>query len=98
ISATKTNTSTLELANSISIIDSAEIANRNTSSVFELLKNDYGLSFTSQGGPGTLSNIYLRGGSASYTHVLIDGVELNLTSDPNGVYDFAALSSESIER
>lgn len=98
ISATKTNTSTLAIANSISVIDSAEIENRNTASVYELLKNEYGISFTSQGGSGTLSNIYIRGGSASYTHVLIDGVELNLTSDPNGVYDFATLSSENIER
>lgn len=98
ISATKTNTSTLELANSISTIDSAEISNRNTFHLFNLLKNEYGLSFTSQGGPGTLSNIYLRGGSPSFTHVLIDGVEMNLTSDPNGVYDFASLSTENIER
>lgn len=98
ITATKTNTSTLELANSISIIDSAEISNRNTLNLFDLLKNEYGLSTTTQGGPGTLSNIYLRGGSASYTHVLIDGVEMNLTSDPNGVYDFAALSPDNIER
>lgn len=98
VSATKTNTSTLELANSITIIDSAEISNRNTFNLFDLLKNQYGLSTTTQGGPGTLSNVYLRGGSASYTHVLIDGVEMNLTSDPNGVYDFAALSPDNIER
>lgn len=98
ISATKTNNSTLELANSISIIDSAEISNRNTSTIYDLLKTEYGLSFTSQGGPGTLSNIYLRGGSPSYTLVLIDGVEMNLTSDPNGVYDFSALYTDNIER
>ncbi|MFO7526539.1 MAG: TonB-dependent receptor [Ignavibacteriaceae bacterium] len=98
ISATKTNTNTLELANSISIIDSAEIANRNAFNLFDLLKNEYSLSTTTQGGPGTLSNVYLRGGSASYTHVLIDGVEMNLTSDPNGVYDFAALSPDNIDR
>ena len=55
------------------------------------------MSFTSQGGSGTLSNIY-RGGSPSYTHVLVDGVEMNLTSDPNGVYDFSALPTDNIER
>ena len=98
ISATKTKANTLELANSISTIDSAEISNRNSFNLFDLLKNEYGLSTTTQGGPGTLSNIYLRGGSASYTHVVIDGVEMNLTSDPNGVYDFASLSSDNIDR
>ena len=98
ISATKTNSSTLELANSISIIDSVEISNRNAFSLYDLLKNEYGLSFTSQGGSGTLSNVYIRGGSPSYTHVLVDGMEMNLTSDPNGVYDFAALPTDNIER
>ena len=98
ISATKTNSSTLQLANSISIIDSVEISNRNAFSLYDLLKNEYGLSFTSQGGSGTLSNVYIRGGSPSYTHVLVDGMEMNLTSDPNGVYDFAALPTDNIER
>lgn len=98
ITATKTSANTLELANSISIIDSSEIANKSTNGVLDLLKNEYGLNFTSQGGSGTLSNIYLRGGSPSYTHVLIDGVEMNLTNDPSGVYDFASLSTNGIER
>lgn len=98
ISATKTITNTLEIANSISVIDSAEITNRNTLTLYDLLKTEYGLSFTSQGGRGTLSNVYLRGGSPSYTLVLIDGVEMNLTSDPNGVYDFSALWPDNIDR
>lgn len=98
ISATKTNSSTLELANSVSIIDSAEISNRNSMNFIDLLKNEFGLSSTSQGGPGTLSNIYLRGGSASYTLILLDGVEMNMTNDPNGLFDFASLSPDNIER
>ncbi len=96
ISATKNQTSTLELANSITVIDSAEIANRNSSNVFDLLKNEYGISFTSQGGAGTLSNISIRGGNSDYTLVLVDGIEVNLNSDPKNVYDFAFLSSENV--
>lgn len=98
ISATRTSTSTLELASSISIIDSAEISNRNAMNTLDLLKNEYGVSFTTQGGPGSLSNVYIRGGSASYTHVLIDGIEMNMTNDPNGLYDFASLSPDNIDR
>lgn len=79
ITATKTPTNTLELANSISIIDSAQISNSNANSVFDVLKNETGISFTRQGGNGTLSNIYIRGANSSHTLVLIDGVEVNLT-------------------
>lgn len=97
VSATKNRTSTLELANSVTVIDSAEIANRNSYNVFDLLKNEYGVSFTRQGGPGTLSNISIRGGNADYTLVLVDGIEVNLSSDPSNVYDFAFLSTDNIQ-
>lgn len=98
ITATKTRANTIELANSISVIDSTQIVNANSNNVFDVLKNETGISFTRQGGPGTLSNIYLRGANASHTLVLVDGVEVNLTNDPSGVYDFSALPVDNIER
>ena len=97
VSATRTQTSTLELANSVTVIDSAEIANRNSSNVFDLLKNEYGVSYTRQGGPGTLSNINIRGGNSSYTLVLVDGIEVNLNNDPSNFYDFASLSTDNVQ-
>ena len=98
ISATRTNSNTIELANSISIIDAEQISNSNSNNVFDILKNETGISFTRQGGNGTLSNIYLRGANSSHTLVLIDGVELNLTNDPSGVYDFSTLPADNIDR
>ena len=98
ISATRTNANTFELANSISIIDSTEIENRNKNNVFDLLKNEYGLGFTRQAGYGTLSNVYLRGANTGHTLVLIDGVEYNLPNDPSGFFDFSSLSSDNIEK
>ena len=38
------------------------------------------------------------GANSSHTLVLIDGVEVNLTNDPSGVYDFSALPIDNIER
>ncbi len=98
ITATRTYANTLELANSISVIDSAQITRSNLDNVFDILRNETGLSYTRQGGRGSLSNIYLRGGNTSHTLVLIDGVEVNLTNDPGGVYDFSALTLDNIER
>ena len=98
VTATKTRTSTLELANSISVIDSSQISNSNATNVFDVLENEVGLSFTRQGGVGTLSNLYIRGANSSHTLVLVDGIEVNLTNDPSGVYDFSALPTDNIER
>lgn len=98
ITATKTEENSLRLANSITVIDSAEIADRNVQNLIDLLRTEPGISTTSQGGAGTLTNVYLRGGKPDYTLVLVDGVELNLNNDPNGVFDFASFPLENIER
>jgi len=98
ISATKTQSSTLELANSISIIDSSEISNKVTFNIFDALKNEYGLSFTQQGNKSGVSNVFIRGANSSHTLVLIDGVEVNLPNDPSNFYDFANLSIENVDR
>lgn len=98
ISATKTLSNSVELANSISVIDSEQISNSNSNNVFDVLRNETGISFTRQGGNGTLSNIYIRGANSSHTLVLIDGVEVNLINDPGGVYDFSALPIDNIDR
>jgi len=98
ITATKTEMPMIELASSISVIDSEEIASSKKNSVFDLLKNQYGLSFMQQGGTGMLANVLLRGGEAGHSLILIDGIEVNMTNDPDNVYDFSSLSSENINR
>ena len=98
VTATKTPTHKFEIANSISVIDWRQIENSNAENVLDLLKNEVGLTYTRQGGNGTLSNINIRGANNSYTLVLVDGVEMNLVNDPGGVYDFSALPIDNIDR
>ena len=98
ITATRTPSNTLELANSISTIDSAEIVNRNSFNTFDVLKNEYGMSFSQQGTKASVSNVYIRGANSSHTLVLIDGVEVNLPSDPSNFYNFFSLPTENISR
>ncbi|HQF41541.1 MAG TPA: TonB-dependent receptor [Ignavibacteriaceae bacterium] len=98
VTATKTPTHYFEIANSISVIDSKQIQNSNSDNIFDLLKNEVGITYTQQGGNGTLSNINIRGANSSYTLVLIDGMEMNLTSDPGGVFDFSGLPVDNIDR
>jgi vitamin B12 transporter len=44
---------------------------------------------------GGLTSVYLRGGEANYTRVLVDGVPVN---DPGGGFDFAHLLVQDVER
>lgn len=98
ITANRTNNNTLELGNSISVIDSVELANGNNISIFNLLKNETGLSTIQFGPPGGLSTISIRGANAGHTLVLVDGVELNLPSESSNLYDFANLNVETVDR
>src|ERR1035437_10976238 len=81
ITATRTETQLMDLANSITIIDSEELKRRNTTTIFDLLKDEYGISFTQEGGANKLASIYTRGSNSNHTLVLIDGVEVNMASD-----------------
>lgn len=98
VTATKTNTHLLELASSVTIIDSAEIQRRKKNFVFDLLTTEYGLSSTRQGSFGSLSNVYTRGAGTGHTLVLLDGVEVNMPNDPGNTFDFGNLPTDNIER
>jgi len=98
ITATRTPSNTLELANSISTIDSSEISNKSSFNAFDVLRNEYGMSFSQQGTKASVSNVYIRGANSSHTLVLIDGVEVNLPSDPSNFYNFFSLPTENISR
>jgi len=78
------------------VLTEAEIRARGVSHVGELLRELAGVEVLRQGSPGKATEVRLRGGSAAQTLVLVDGVEVN--SPTLGLYDFADLSVDAIER
>ncbi|MCL5028683.1 MAG: TonB-dependent receptor [Bacteroidetes bacterium] len=98
ITATKTKIPEIEAASSITVIDSTEIAEKGNSTVFGLLQNQYGVSYTQQGAPGSLSYVYLRGADPGETLILIDGVDVNMPNDPGNTFDFANLPTDNINK
>ncbi len=98
ITATKTNSNLIEIANSISVINSSEITDRNKLHVLNLLQTEYGVSSIQFGPNGGLSTLNIRGANAGHTLILIDGIEMNLTSESSNLYDFANLPVDGIER
>ncbi len=81
----------------ISVIDGAVLEQRQSETVFDALREVPGIAVSRSGGLGSISEIRMRGGEASHTLVLIDGVAVN---DPaiQSEFNFANLLSAGIER
>ncbi|WP_417069426.1 TonB-dependent receptor domain-containing protein [Niveibacterium terrae] len=80
----------------VTVIDRDEIAQAGSSGLAELLGRQAGISFSSNGGPGTASSVFVRGASAAQTLILVDG--LRFGSETTGGAALEHLSLEQIER
>lgn len=83
---------------SISIVDSAELARRQTASVVDILRTVPGVSIARNGGIGTATSVFIRGADSDQTVTLIDGVKLNDPSSPGGGFNFGNLLVGNIDR
>lgn len=83
---------------SISIVDSAELARRQTATVVDILRTLPGVSIARNGGIGTSTSVFIRGADSDQTVTLIDGVKLNDPSSPGGGFNFGNLLVGNIDR
>lgn len=98
VTANRTNTPSIEIASSYTIIGEEDLKKHQTKSVLEILRTVEGVNIVQSGGSGKISKIYIRGANPHHTLVLIDGVKVNDASSPNNAFDFANLSTDNIER
>lgn len=83
---------------SVTIIDRAEIEQRQTVALSDLLATTPGLTVVRNGGLGTSTAVSIRGAQSDQTLVLIDGIRVNDPSATGGAYNFASLLAGSVER
>ena len=62
VTATRTEQPISEVGQSISVIDAETIRRRQTDTVVDVLRNVPGVTFTRNGGIGTITSVYIRGG------------------------------------
>ncbi len=99
VAATKIEQYQAEVGSSTTVITAQEIEKRGKMTVVELLRTVPGVSVTQQGGLGSFTQLYLRGGAPGHTMVMIDGVEVKyLMEHDGGFFDFAHLTADNIER
>lgn len=85
-----------KLGSSVTVVTREEIENKQVKHVAEILRTVPGLSVNRTSTAGSVTQIRVRGAEANHVLVLIDGVEINSTTD--GEFDFSDLLVDDIER
>lgn len=98
VSANRTQQSTSEVAQSVTVITLDDVTTRQSVAVSDLLRSVPGITVTRNGGLGTTTSVNIRGAESDQTVALIDGVKLNDPSTPGGGFNFGNLLTGNIER
>ncbi len=99
VSVTQTETTTSDIGgNSVTVITTEEIEQRNPHTVLDLLKTVPGVFVTSSGGMGTTSSVFIRGADSKNTLVMLDGIILNDPSNANRSADLSDINLDQVER
>jgi vitamin B12 transporter len=80
----------------ISVVDRAQIERAGAVGVADLLARLPGIEFARNGGPGTTTSVFIRGGETRHTAVYIDGARVDSQSTGGAVWEQIPL--EQIDR
>ncbi|MBM4228952.1 MAG: TonB-dependent receptor [Gammaproteobacteria bacterium] len=97
VSAARVPVPVSTIGSGTTVITRAEIERRNPRFVSDLLRDVPGVAVTRNGGPGSQTQVRVRGAEGNHVLVLIDGVEANDFSQADE-FDFAHLTVSDIER
>ena len=96
VSATGIPTKADQIGASISVLDEEDFLNYQERHLQNVLQRVSGVSTYSSGGPGTSSNVFLRGLTGKYTVVQLDGIQLN--SPVSQQAEWAHITTLGLER
>ena len=96
VSATGIPTNVDQIGASISVLDEEDFLNYQERYLQNVLQRVSGVSSYSSGGPGTSSNVFLRGLTGKYSVVQLDGIQLN--SPVSQQAEWAHITTLGIER
>jgi vitamin B12 transporter len=98
ISASKSERELSSVANSVTVIDKAELERKQDYSLAEVLADQATLDVVSTGTKGASTSVSIRGANSEHTLVILDGIELNNPILPSRSFNFADLGLNSVER
>ena len=95
VTATRGDAALSTLGVSVSVLDREQIAEREPSSVLQLLQDLPGIAVARTGGTGSQSSAFVRGGESRFARILVDGVPVN---QPGGGFDFGSALPLELDR
>ena len=98
VSATKTKTTLKKIGHSIEVVTQKQIKDSGFHQLTDLLKTIPSLFVTSNGGPGSVSSLFLRGSNSEFTLFLVDGIKVHDNSSPARGASFQNISLDNVER
>jgi vitamin B12 transporter len=98
ITATRVPTPVNDVASSITVIGADEIQQKQQLTLPSVLADVPGLNVVQTGGPGGLTNVFIRGTNSNQVKVLLDGIDVSDPSSLDGSFDFAHVLTSDINR
>jgi vitamin B12 transporter len=95
VSAHKTPVPRAATTASLTVLSGDALRRRGLRTVAEAMRLTPGAAVVQIGSQGAITSVFLRGGESDYVQVLVDGVRVN---NPGGVYDWANLTLDNVER
>jgi outer membrane cobalamin receptor len=95
VSAAQVELPLARAADSVSVIPETELRAEQVETVADALRSVPGLTVSRNGGLGSVTSLFPRGGESDYTLVMVDGIKVNTFG---GGYDFSMLSTSGVDR
>ena len=95
VTASKLEESLAQTTHAVTVLTQEEIAQRQTTDVFEQLREVPGLTLAPSGGRGGTTSLFTRGGESDHNLILIDGVKVNRAG---GAFNFNDLTTLGVGR
>jgi vitamin B12 transporter len=95
VSATRTDAPASQVGASATVYTAADLERLQKPLLADLLVATPGAMLIRNGGPGTVTSLFVRGGESDYNKILLDGVPLN---EPGGTFFLSNLTTENLDR
>ena len=95
VSAAQIDQPLSRIADSVTVVSGQDLESRQIVALGDALRTVPGFTVARNGGPGTLTSIFPRGGESDYTLVLVDGIRANAFG---GGLDFSQVPLADVDR
>ena len=95
VTATRTDAPTSQVGASATVFTAGDLERLQKPLLADLLVSTPGAMLIRNGGPGTVTSLFVRGGESDYNKILLDGVPLN---EPGGTFYLNNLTTENLDR